>query len=346
MDYRILGPLLVSREGEPVTLGGRRNADLLSLLLIHANEVVSSDRLIEELWPWAPPANPRKAVHVYVSRLRKALGVDVLETSALGYRLRVEEGELDVWRFEHRAAEGRQALAVGDPARAATLLRHALALWRGSALADVMYEPFARAEAARLEELRLCCIEAKVEADLVLGRHTSLVGELEALIDQYADQECLRGQLMVALYRSGRQAEALQAYRETRRHLVDELGLEPGPDLRSLETEILNHDPRLTWTPPRTTAPSARRPDRLFVGRGRQLAQLTAAADDLQRGRGSARRRRGGRRAPRARAPRAHPEAVTAARRRSGECALSSLRRRDHAASQLGPHPADRAHPR
>jgi DNA-binding SARP family transcriptional activator len=287
MDYRILGPLRVSREGEPVTLGGRRNADLLSLLLLRANEVVSSDRLVEELWPGAPPANPRKAVHVYVSRLRKALGVDVLETSALGYLLRVEEGELDVWRFEHRVAEGRQALVVGDPARAATLLRHALALWRGPALADVMYEPFARAEAARLEELRLCCIEAKVEADLALGRHTNLIGELEALSDQYADREHLRGQLMVALYRSGRQAEALEVYRETRRHLVDELGLEPGPELRSLETEILNHDPRLTWTPPRATAPSVRRPDRIFVGRGRQLAQLTAGADDLQRGRGS-----------------------------------------------------------
>ena len=287
MDYPILGPLLVSHEGEPVTLGGRRNAELLSLPLLRANEVVASDRLVEDLWAGAPPANPRKAVQVYVSRLRKALGVDVLETSALGYVLRVGDGELDVWRFEHLVAEGRQALAAGDPMRAATLLRHALALWRGPALADVMYEPFAQAEAARLEELRLCCIEAKVEADLALGRHADLIGELEALIDQHGDREHLRGQLMVALYRSARQAEALEVYRETRRRLADELGLEPSPALRSLETAILNQDPRLTWTPPRATAPNVRRPDRIFVGRGRELAQLMAGVEDLRRGRGS-----------------------------------------------------------
>jgi DNA-binding SARP family transcriptional activator len=287
MDYRILGPLLVSREGEPVTLSGRRNAELLILLLLRANEVVASDRLVEDLWAGAPPANPRKAVQVYVSRLRKALGVDVLETGALGYVLRVGDGELDVWRFEHLVAEGRQALALGDPMRAATLLRHALALWRGPALADVMYEPFAQAEAARVEELRLCSIEAKVEADLALGRHADLVGELEALIDQHGDRERLRGHLMIALYRSARQAEALAVYRETRRHLADELGLEPSPDLRSLETAILNQDPRLTWTQPRATAPNVRRPDRIFVGRGRQLAQLMAGVEDLQRGRGS-----------------------------------------------------------
>src|SRR5215211_187816 len=287
MDYRILGPLLVSRENERLTLGGRRNTELLSLLLLRPNEVVSSDRLVEDLWAGAAPANPRKAVQVYVSRLRKTLGVDVLETSALGYVLRVAEGELDAWRFEHLVAEGRQALTAGDPTRAATSLRRALALWRGPALADVMYEPFAQAEAARLEELRLSCIEAKVEADLALGRHADLVGELEALIDRNGDRERLRGQLMVALYRSGRQGAALEVYRETRRHLVDELGLEPGQELRSLETAILNHDPRLTWTPPRTTAPHVRTPDRIFVGRERELARLMAAVEELERGRGS-----------------------------------------------------------
>jgi DNA-binding SARP family transcriptional activator len=287
MEYRILGPLLVSREGESVTLGGRRNTELLSLLLLRANEVVSIDRLVEDLWSGTAPANARKAVQVYVSRLRKTLGVDVLETRALGYVLRVAEGEFDAWRFEHLVAEGRQALTAGDPTRAATSLRRALALWRGPALADVMYEPFAQAEVARLEELRLSCIEAKVEADLALGRHADLVGELEALIDRHGDRERLRGQLMVALYRSGRQAAALEVYRETRRHLVDELGLEPGQDLRSLETAILNHDPRLTWTPPRATAPNVRRPDRIFVGRERQLAQLMAGVEELERGRGS-----------------------------------------------------------
>jgi DNA-binding SARP family transcriptional activator len=132
MNYRILGPLLVSREGGPVSVGGRRNKELLVLLLLHANEVVSSDRLIEDLWQGSPPDNPRKAVHVYVSRLRKTLGDDVLETRAPGYVLEVKEGELDAWRFDHLAAQGRHALATGDPARAATLLRHALAQWRHS----------------------------------------------------------------------------------------------------------------------------------------------------------------------------------------------------------------------
>jgi DNA-binding SARP family transcriptional activator/tetratricopeptide (TPR) repeat protein len=287
MNYRILGPLLVSREGEAVALGGRRNTELLSLLLLRANEVVSSDRVVEDLWAGAAPSHPRKAVQVYVSRLRKTLGPEVLETRSLGYVLRVGEGELDVWRFEHLVAEGRHALAAGEPARAATSLRHALALWRGKAVAKVMSEPFAQAEAARLEELRLCCIEAQVEADLALGRHADLVADLEALIDQHGAREPLRGQLMVALYRSGRQAEALEVFRQTRRHLVDEFGLEPGPELRSLETAILNHDPRLTWTPPRAAAPNLRRPDRLFVGRERQLAQLMARIDDLERGRGS-----------------------------------------------------------
>ena len=195
MDYRILGPLLVRRESERLTLGGRRSAELLSLLLLRANEVVSIDRLVEDLWAGAAPTNPRKAVQVYVSRLRKTLGVDVLETRAQGYVLRVEEGELDAWRFEQLAAQGRHALAAGDPTRAATGLRHALTLWRGPALADVMYEPFAQAEAARLEELRLCCVEAKVEADLALGRHADLIGELEALIDRHGARERLRGQL-------------------------------------------------------------------------------------------------------------------------------------------------------
>ena len=204
MDYRILGPLLVSREGGPVALGGRRNRELLSVLLLRANEVVSSDRLVEALWSGAAPDNPRKAVHVYVCRLRKTLGDDVLETRTPGYVLHVEKGQLDVWRFEHLAARGRRALGAGDPARATTSFRHALALWRGPALADVMYEPFAQAEAARLEELRLCCVEGRVEADLALGRHAELVGELEALIDRHCTRERPRGQLMVALYRSGR----------------------------------------------------------------------------------------------------------------------------------------------
>ncbi|HEY4281125.1 MAG TPA: BTAD domain-containing putative transcriptional regulator [Conexibacter sp.] len=270
-----------------MAFGGRRNAELLCLLLVHANEVVSSDRLIDELWGGGAPSHPRKAVHVSVSRLRKTLGLEVLETRALGYVLRVGEAELDAWRFERLAAEGREALATGDPVRAAASLRHALALWRGPALADVMYAPFAQAEAARLEEERLCCVEARVEADLALGRHADLVGELEALNDHHGARERTCGQLMVALYRSGRQSEALEVYRQARRRLVDELGIEPGPDLRSLETAILNQDPRLTWTATPSTPTTAPRRDRAFVGRERQLDRLMTGIEELQHGRGS-----------------------------------------------------------
>ena len=287
MEYRILGPLLVSREREPVTLGGRRNKELLSLLLLHPNEVVSSDRLVEDLWQGTKPTAPRKAVQVYVARLRKALGEDVLETSGAGYVLRVREGELDLWRFERLVGQGRQGLAAGDPARAATALRHALALWRGPALADVMYEAFAQAEAARLEELRLRCLEARLDADLELGRHADVVGELELLADHHGDRERLCEQLMLALYRSGRQEEALEVYRQTRRRLMTELGIRPGPELRSLESAILNHDPRLTWTSPRGAAPSALKADHAFVGRERELDRIMADLEELLRGRGA-----------------------------------------------------------
>ena len=287
MEYRILGPLLVSRDGEQVTLDGRRNKELLSLLLLRANEVVSADRLVEDLWSDTPPAVPRKAVQVYVARLRKALGEDVLETSGAGYVLRVHDGELDVWRFEALVDQGCRTLGAGDPARAATFLRHALALWHGPALADVMYEAFAQAEAARLEELRLRCLETRIDADLALGRHADVVGELELLADQHGDRERLRTQLMLALYRSGRQEEALDVYRRTRRRLMDELGIEPGPDLRQLENAILAHDPRLAWTAPRGVAPNARRTDRAFVGRELQLEAIATDVEDLFRARGT-----------------------------------------------------------
>jgi DNA-binding SARP family transcriptional activator len=287
MEYRILGPLLVSRDGEQVMLDGRRNKELLSLLLLHANEVVSPDRLVEDLWSDTPPAAPRKAVQVYVARLRKALGEDVLETSGAGYVLRVHDGELDVWRFEQLAEKGRRTLGAGDPARAATFLRHALALWRGPALADVIYEAFAQAEAARLEELRLRCLETRIDAELALGRHADAVGELELLADQHGDRERLRTQWMLALYRSGRQEEALDVYRRTRRRLMDELGIEPGPELRQLEHAILAHDPRLVWTAPRGVAPNARRTDRAFVGRELQLERITTDLEDLFRARGT-----------------------------------------------------------
>jgi DNA-binding SARP family transcriptional activator len=285
MDYRILGPLLVTRDAAPVTLGPRRNAVLLTLLLLHGNEAVSSDRLVEELWSDDLPAHPRKALQLSVLRLRRALGAEVLETHPPGYLLRVGDEELDAWRFERLAAAGRQALGQGEVRRASALLREALDLWRGPALAEVLYEPFAQAAAARLEEARLCCLEDRIDADLALGRHGALAGELDALTARHGTRERLHGQRMLALYRSGRQAEALDAYRRARTRLVDELGLEPAPELRGLEAAILNHDPRLQWTAPRPVAASQLLGPPRFVGRERELSVLVRGVDDL-RGRG------------------------------------------------------------
>jgi DNA-binding SARP family transcriptional activator len=179
VDFRILGPLQVSRDGRPLSLGGHRQTVLMCLLLLHANEVISAERIIDVLWGETPSATARKALQVYVSRLRRILGPGVLETRALGYLIQVQDGELDAQRFERLVAQGKQALATGEPGRAAALLRTALALWRGPALADATYEPFAQPEAGRLEELRLSCLEERIEADLALGRHADLVGELE-----------------------------------------------------------------------------------------------------------------------------------------------------------------------
>jgi DNA-binding SARP family transcriptional activator len=253
VDFRILGPLGVSREGRPLDLGGHRQKVLVCLLLLHANEVVSAERIIDALWGEAPPATARKALQVQVSRLRRILGAGVLETRAPGYFIRVQEGELDAQRHERLATQGKHALAAGEPGRAAALLRTALGLWQGPALADVIYEPFAQEAAGQLEELRLSCLEERIEADLALGRHTDLVGELEVLTDRHPYRERLSGRLMLALYRSGRQAEALEVYRQSRDRLVDELGIEPGPELRSLASRVLNQDPGLGWTAPPTS---------------------------------------------------------------------------------------------
>lgn len=233
MEFRILGPLEVVAEGRAVSLGGTRQRALLAVLLTRANQVVSTERLIDELWGERPPKEARNTVQFYVSQLRKVLGADRIETRAPGYAIRIERDELDLHRFERLVAEGGPALT------------EALSLWRGPALADFAYEPFAQAEIARLEELRLAALEQRLEADLALGRHGELVGELEALVAEHPLRERLRGQLMLALYRSGRQAEALDVYRETRRVLVDELGIEPSPTLQELERSILRHDPGL-----------------------------------------------------------------------------------------------------
>jgi DNA-binding SARP family transcriptional activator/ABC-type branched-subunit amino acid transport system substrate-binding protein len=245
LEFRILGPFEVVADGRQVPLGGRQQRALLAILVLNPNRPVSTDLLVDELWGPAPPATATKIVQNYVSRLRAALPEDVLETRGSGYALRLAPASTDVDRFEELLAAGRDGLARGEPAEAVAILREALALWRGPALADFTYEAFAQAEIARLEERRLVATEERVEADLQLGRHGDLVGELEALIREHPHRERLRAALMLALYRSGRQREALHAYGEARMALVSELGLEPGPALRQLEQRILKQDPSL-----------------------------------------------------------------------------------------------------
>jgi DNA-binding SARP family transcriptional activator len=245
MEFRILGPLEAWHEGGEVSLGGPKPRALLALLILHPNEVVSADRLIDELWGDDSPEDAAAALRVNVSRLRKALPQDVLTTRSPGYAVRVEAGELDLRQFERLVDEGRSLLARGVAADASERLREALSLWRGPPLADFAYESFAQTAIARLEEIRLATVELRIEADLVLGRHDELVGDLEALVAEHPLRERLRRHLMTALYRSGRQAEALDAYQDARRTLVDELGIDPSPALQELEREILRQDPAL-----------------------------------------------------------------------------------------------------
>jgi DNA-binding SARP family transcriptional activator/ABC-type transport system substrate-binding protein len=251
MEFRLLGPLEVLRDGRVLAVGGAKQRALLALLLLHANEVVSRDRLIDELWSERQPGTADHSLDVQVSRLRKALEPDEpLETRGSGYMLTIDPEQVDARRFEHLLEEGRRANAAGKPAQAASLLREALGLWRGDALADLAYEAFAATEIERLEELRLVAIEERIDAELALGQHATLVSELEALTARHPLRERLRAQLMLALYRSGRQAEALRVYADARKRLVEELGLEPGQPLRELEQGILRQDPLLAATPP------------------------------------------------------------------------------------------------
>jgi DNA-binding SARP family transcriptional activator/tetratricopeptide (TPR) repeat protein len=246
MRFGILGPLEVRDERGVVELGGSRPRAILAVLLLHPNEPVSAERLVLDVWGEEAPPAALKRLHVSVSRLRKALGdPDAVTTTAGGYRLRLEPDDLDAERFERLAEEGRDALAAAAPERAAGLLREALGLWRGRPLADLAFEPFAQAEIARLEEQRLAALEARVDADLAVGRHAVLVGELQRLVAAHPTRERLAAQLMLALYRCRRQADALAVYRETSARLVDELGLQPGEELRSLELRVLEQDPAL-----------------------------------------------------------------------------------------------------
>ena len=241
----MLGPLEARRDGQSIELRGSKRRAVLAILVLHANEVVRTDRLIEELWAENPPANASAALHSHVSRLRKDLGGDVVVTKPWGYVLRTDPEAIDLRRFERLVAEARPL-----PAHERTeQLLTALALWQGPALADLANEPALQVEIARLEELRLSTIEQRIDADLELGGHAELVRELEVLVAEQPLRERLRGQLILALYRSGRQAEALETYRETRRVLVEELGIEPSPELRELERAILRQDPALASTP-------------------------------------------------------------------------------------------------
>jgi DNA-binding SARP family transcriptional activator len=278
VEFRILGPLEVVEEGHPRKLGGSRQRALLALLLTRANEVVSSDRLIDELWGTQPPRSAANALQYHVSQLRRTLAPsEAIVTQEPGYLIRVGPEELDLLRFE-RLVERAEA---APPAAAAPLLREALALWRGPALADLAHESFAQAEIRRFEELRLAALERRIEADLALGRHLELVVELEALVLEHPLRERLRAQLMLTLYRSGRQAEALDVYRGTRRLLVDELGIEPGPALQELEQAILRHDADLAS--PTERAPSAGRSIVVAVGDGDALDELLSIAEPLAR---------------------------------------------------------------
>jgi DNA-binding SARP family transcriptional activator len=245
MEFRILGPLEVWDGGCEVSLGGPKPRALLAVLLLHPNEVVAADRLIDELWGEDSPEDAAAALRVNVSRLRKALPQDVLTTRSPGYVIRVGPDALDLHRFERLVDEGKNLLARGLAADSSERLRDALSLWRGPALADFTYERFAQTAIARLEEIRLAAVELRIDADLALGRHDELVAQLEALVVEHPLRERLQGYLMTALYRSGRQAEALDAYKEARRTFVDELGIDPSPALQELERAILRQDPAM-----------------------------------------------------------------------------------------------------
>lgn len=248
MEFRLLGPLETLHERVPVPIAAGKQRALLAILLLHANRTVSRDQLIDSLWGDDVPDSAPKMVQIQVSQLRKALPEERVHTRRPGYLLEVRDDELDVVRFERAVADARRALAREDPQRATELLGRALALWRGPALAEFS-EPFAQPEGARLEELRLAAVELRIEGDLALGRERNVVAELETLIGRYPLRERLRSQHMLALYRSGRHAEALASYQAFRRMLGDELGIEPSASLRELERQMLQQDASLERSP-------------------------------------------------------------------------------------------------
>jgi predicted ATPase/DNA-binding SARP family transcriptional activator len=272
MEFRVLGPLQVVSGSDPVELASGRQSALLACLLMAGDESSSRDRLIDALWGEEPPPSAANSLQVQVHTLRRRLGAERIATEGSGYRLRLEPGELDLERFEQLVERGRGEA----PEAAAATFREALGLWRGQAYEDVRYEAFAQGEVARLDELRLAALEDRIDADLQLGRHRELVAELEALVSEHAGRERLSGQLMLALYRSDRQAAALEVFARAREAMRDELGLEPGPALQELQAAILRQDSGLVVEPPELRA--RRRlpaPETPLVGRGAELAELT-----------------------------------------------------------------------
>ena len=296
MDYRILGPFEAFDGERGLSLGGAKQRAVLALLLLRANEALSRDVIVDELWGENPPQTVGKVLQNCISALRKELpgGTDTLRTVGSGYVLELAPGELDRDRFERGLADGRAALAAGELEDAAQHLTAALRLWRGAPLSDFAYDQFAQDEIARLQELQLAAIEDRIEADLALGHHSEVVPELEALVGRQPVRERLRGQLMLALYRSGRQAEALTAYRDARRTLLGELGIEPSRSVQQLEQAILAQDPALDLEggrrPQLPTAPAMAPPGRRaaepLVGRDEELAVLEAGLEDALAGRG------------------------------------------------------------
>jgi DNA-binding SARP family transcriptional activator len=252
VEFLILGPLEVRRAGTAVPIRAGRHRALLALLLLEANSIVPAERLIDQLWDGHPPNGAANTLQAYVSQLRRLLepgrpsgtASDLLLTQARGYLLRAEDDAIDAWRFRRLAQAGRRALSGGDSEGGSSMLRDALSLWRGAALVDFA-DGWAEPERRHLEELRLSTFEDWIDAELALGQDTSIVSELQAAVRREPLRERLRGQLMMALYQSGRQADALTAYSDARRMLVTRLGIEPGPDLRQLQTSILTQDPNL-----------------------------------------------------------------------------------------------------
>jgi DNA-binding SARP family transcriptional activator len=246
LEFRILGPLEVLDQGSPVQFGGRNQRALLTLLLLRVNEPVSSERLVNELWGEHPPRTATTSLQNAVSQLRKLLGPGLLHTRPAGYVLELDGDQLDLVRFERLVREAR---ALEPPERAKNL-REALALWRGAPLADSELEDFAQSEIHRLEDLRLGVLEDRIAADLEVEVDSELVAEVESLVRRHPLRERLRAQLMLALYRSGRQADALTSYHDARRTLVDELGIEPGPELQALYGSILRQERSLVRQAP------------------------------------------------------------------------------------------------